>query len=120
MIGQKTVNEGLVYRKKRAIIVTVLLLALTFVLCVATLKYGNETYSINTIIRVLMGEKVEKANFPINIIRLPKMLTGLMVGFSLALAGNTFQTILRNFSTTGILWAAASSPWIPSRTVPAS
>ena len=93
---QRTVNEGLVYRKKRAIIVTVSLLVLTFVLCVATLKYGNETYSLNTIVRVLMGEKVAKANFPINVIRLPKMLTGLMVGFSLALAGNTFQTILRN------------------------
>lgn len=93
---QNSITEGLEYRKRRAIFVTILLLILTVILCVATLKYGNETYSLNTIVRVLMGEKVPKANFPIAVIRLPKMLAGLMVGFALAIAGNTFQTILRN------------------------
>lgn len=96
MIKQKNISEGLIYRKKRAIFVTILLIILTLTLCILTLKYGNETYSINTVIKVLMGEKIPKANFPISVIRLPKMLAGLMVGFSLAIAGNTFQTILRN------------------------
>lgn len=96
MIKQKNISEGLLYRKKRAIFVTILLIILTLTLCILTLKYGNETYSINTVIKVLMGEKIPKANFPISVIRLPKMLAGLMVGFSLAIAGNTFQTILRN------------------------
>lgn len=77
-------------------IVLIVLLTGTLSLCISTLMFGKDSYTLETIIRVLLGEKVGKANFPISSVRLPRMLSGLLVGFALAVAGNTFQTILRN------------------------
>lgn len=90
------INDGYLKRKKRTIFITLLLLIITITLCFTMLIIGKEKYSIETVIRVLIGEEIEGANFAISIIRLPRMLSGLLVGISLAIAGNMFQTILRN------------------------
>ncbi len=90
------INDGYLKRKKRTIFITLLLLIITITLCFTMLIIGKEKYSIETVIRVLIGEEIEGANFAISIIRLPRMLSGLLVGISLAIAGNIFQTILRN------------------------
>ena len=90
------INDGYLKRKKRTIFITLLLLIITITLCFTMLIIGKENYSIETVIRVLIGEEIEDANFAISIIRLPRMLSGLLVGISLAIAGNIFQTILRN------------------------
>ena len=90
------INDGYLKRKKKTIFITILLLIITIILCFSMLIIGKEKYSIETVIRVLIGEEIEDANFAISVIRLPRMLAGLLVGICLAIAGNTFQTILRN------------------------
>jgi iron complex transport system permease protein len=77
-------------------IVTIILTILTFLLCAAMLLLGNTWYSPETIIRVLSGEQIQGASFTIGTLRLPRMLTGLLVGMAFGIAGSSFQTMLRN------------------------
>lgn len=90
------INSGYLKRKKKTIIISIFLILITISLSFTMLMVGKENYSIETVIKVLLGQEVDSANFAISIIRLPRMLAGLLVGISLAIAGNTFQTILRN------------------------
>ncbi|ASN06349.1 FecCD family ABC transporter permease [Virgibacillus necropolis] len=83
-------------RHRRWILVTSLLATLSIILCSAMLLMGNTIYSVEDVIRVLLGEQVEGVSFAVNTIRLPRMLAGLFAGFAFGLAGNTFQTMLRN------------------------
>lgn len=87
---------GYYKRRNRMILVTVALFIITVVLSITMLLQGNTIYSLDTVIRVLLGEEVKGASFAIGSVRLPRMLTGLFVGFAFGMAGNTFQTILRN------------------------
>lgn len=57
---------------------------------------GNTIYPIKDVIRVLAGEQIQGASFAIQTIRLPRMLAGLFAGFAFGLAGDIFQTMLRN------------------------
>ena len=90
------IKEGHIKRRVRLISVNVILLALTLGLCVAMLLYGKTNYDLNTVIRVLSGEKIQGASFTIATLRLPRMLCGLLAGLAFGIAGNTFQTMLRN------------------------
>ncbi|MCM2676888.1 FecCD family ABC transporter permease [Alkalicoccobacillus plakortidis] len=83
-------------RRRRWIIVNSLLLVLACMLCIGMLMMGNTIYPPGDVIRVLMGESVDGANFAVNTIRLPRMLAGLFAGIAFGIAGNTFQTMLRN------------------------
>lgn len=76
--------------------VSVLLSGFTAILCGAMLYLGNTTYSPEVILRVLLGEQIKGAAFAIGTIRLPRMLSGLLAGMAFGMAGNTFQTMLRN------------------------
>jgi iron complex transport system permease protein len=60
------------------------------------LYLGNTVYPVRDIVRVLMGEEIKGAGFAVETIRLPRMLAGLFAGFAFGIAGNTFQTMLRN------------------------
>lgn len=90
------IKEGYIKRKKRMISVNIILFALTLGLCVAMLLYGKTNYSLSTVIRVLSGEEIQGATFTIGTLRLPRMLCGLLAGLAFGIAGNTFQTMLRN------------------------
>ncbi|WP_026478899.1 FecCD family ABC transporter permease [Alkaliphilus transvaalensis] len=90
------VKEGYRQRRFRWLTVTLLLALLTLVLCVSLLLFGNTRYPLDTVIRVLLGEQVQGATFAIGTLRLPRMLSGLLVGIAFGMAGSTFQTILRN------------------------
>lgn len=83
-------------RQRRWFLVNGLLVVLGLVLCSTMLLLGNTIYSINVVIRTLMGESIDGASFAINTIRLPRMLAGLLAGFAFGIAGNVFQTMLRN------------------------
>lgn len=89
-------ETGFQSRKKRVRWITLMLVLVTGFLCLLHLVYGNTIYSLTTIFRVLGGEKLEGAHFAILTLRLPRMLAGLLAGFSFGVAGNIFQTILRN------------------------
>ena len=101
MIMRSTNNSILIkhaYYKRRAyaIIVNVSLIAIVLCICIMMLLYGNTNYSLDVVIRVLRGENIQGATFAIATLRLPRMLSGLLVGIAFGIAGNTFQTMLRN------------------------
>ena len=83
-------------RRARAVIANVSLIAIVLCICIMMLLYGNTNYSLDVVIRVLRGENIQGANFAIATLRLPRMLSGLLVGIAFGIAGNTFQTMLRN------------------------
>ncbi|MFZ4453845.1 FecCD family ABC transporter permease [Salibacterium aidingense] len=83
-------------RRRRWFIVNSLLLLLSFILCSAMLLLGSTFYTVSEVLRALSGETLEGVSFAVNTIRLPRMLAGLFAGFAFGIAGNTFQTMLRN------------------------
>jgi len=83
-------------RHRRWLLVTGLLTALAIVLCGLMLLLGNTIYPVQEVARALAGEQLQGVSFAVNTIRLPRMLAGLFAGFAFGLAGNTFQTMLRN------------------------
>ena len=90
------VQWGYRRRRSRWIIVTLLLAIVTFSLCVALLLLGNTIYPLDVVVRVLLGEQIQGATFAIITLRLPRMLSALLVGMAFGMAGSTFQTMLRN------------------------
>ncbi|MFD1427011.1 iron complex transport system permease protein [Kroppenstedtia sanguinis] len=90
------IKEGMHQRKRRWVFVTSLLSVLAVALCCAMLLLGNTIYPVDVVIRSLLGEEIPGANFAVNMIRLPRMLSGLFAGFAFGVAGYIFQTLLRN------------------------
>ncbi|UOQ83686.1 FecCD family ABC transporter permease [Gracilibacillus salinarum] len=90
------IMSGIRQRRRRWILVTSFLAVLACALACAMLLLGNTIYPIQDVIRVLSGEDIQGASFAVNTIRLPRMLAGLFAGFAFGIAGNTFQTMLRN------------------------
>lgn len=90
------IMSGRRQRRRQYVMVTCTLAVISLVLCGLMLYFGNTTYSVKEIIRVLSGGQVKGASFAIETIRLPRMLAGLFAGFAFGLAGSVFQTMLRN------------------------
>lgn len=90
------IKKGYERRKIRLISVNIILLILTVCICGIMLLYGKNSYDLNTVIRVLSGEEIQGASFTIATLRLPRMLCGLLAGMAFGIAGNSFQTMLRN------------------------
>lgn len=90
------IKKGYIHRRLRWITVTLLLAALTLLLSGLMLIFGNTRYPLTTVMKVIFGEEIKGASFAIGTIRLPRMLSGLLVGIAFGMAGNTFQTMLRN------------------------
>lgn len=83
-------------RQRRWFMITGTLTVLALALMWAMLVLGNTIYPAQDVIRVLLGEQVSGASFTIGTLRLPRMLSGMLAGFAFGIAGNTFQTMLRN------------------------
>lgn len=83
-------------RKRRHIIMTSVLAVLALALCCTMLMLGNTIYSVQDVIRVLLGEQIKGASFAVNTIRFPRMVAGLFAGFAFGVGGYIFQTMLRN------------------------
>nr|WP_312579251.1 iron chelate uptake ABC transporter family permease subunit [Sedimentibacter sp.] len=96
MIKDNIIREGYRRRRVRWITVTILLVVLAIFLSVVMLLLGNTGYPLDIVVRVLSGEQIRGASFAIGTLRLPRMLSGLLVGMAFGMAGNTFQTMLRN------------------------
>lgn len=90
------IKQGYTKRKIRLRSVNLILISLTLCLCIMMLLYGKTNYPLSTVIRVLSGEQIQGATFTIGTLRLPRMLCGLLAGLAFGIAGNTFQTMLRN------------------------
>ncbi|EZH65730.1 iron ABC transporter [Bacillaceae bacterium JMAK1] len=91
-----TIKRGRQKRQRRWLLVNLLLILTAMILCVAMLLLGNTFHHPVDVFRALTGETVEGVSFAVNNIRLPRMLAGLLAGIAFGIAGNTFQTMLRN------------------------
>ncbi|MDT8717876.1 iron chelate uptake ABC transporter family permease subunit [Clostridium sp. 19966] len=90
------VKQGYIKRKIRSVSINIILLVITVCVCGMMLLYGKTNYQLSTVIRVIGGEQIQGATFAIETLRLPRMLCGLLAGLAFGIAGNTFQTMLRN------------------------
>lgn len=93
---ENIVRQGYKKRRFRFVTITLILAAITLLLSVLLLVLGNTRYPLRDVVKVLLGEQIQGAAFAIRTIRLPRMLSGLLAGISFGIAGNTFQTMLRN------------------------
>ncbi len=88
--------EGYQKRRRRVAVITTVLIILIALCAVVMMTFGNTVYSLDTVFRVLKGEEIKGATFTIKTLRLPRLLVGLLSGLAFGVAGNTFQTLLRN------------------------
>ncbi|KUM73495.1 FecCD family ABC transporter permease [Streptomyces curacoi] len=80
----------------RAVTVCVLVLAATAAVGVLALGTGEYTISPADVVRTLLGNGSPRTDFVINDLRLPRLLTGILVGAALGLSGALFQSLTRN------------------------
>ena len=82
--------------RRRLARVLALLGVLVAALAAAEVMLGNTAYPLQTVIEVLGGAQVKGATYAIWEVRLPRLAAGVLAGFAFGVAGNTFQTMLRN------------------------
>ena len=91
-----SIQKGYASRRARFLTAAILMGVLVLLLAGTMLLLGNTRYPLSVVVRVLSGEEIKGASFAIGTIRLPRMLAGLLAGLAFGMAGNTFQTMLRN------------------------
>ncbi|KOY17334.1 FecCD family ABC transporter permease [Paenibacillus xylanivorans] len=82
--------------KRRAITVILILLFLNAGALVLNVMLGDRSIAPGEVLRSLMGRGEQEYYFTIHQLRLPRVLTGFLVGCGLALAGTILQVITRN------------------------
>ena len=97
----KAMNPGITEtgfraRRRRETWIFLVMLLIWCAIALFLLLYGDQVYTLQTLFRVLRGEQVSGATYAVKTIRIPRVLVGTLAGFAFAVAGNTFQKILRN------------------------
>jgi iron-siderophore transport system permease protein len=82
--------------RTRAFTVTTALAAALLVAAAVTLTTGDFPVPPADVVRAVLGDAPPAAAFVVNTLRLPRMLTALLAGAALALAGAVMQSISRN------------------------
>ncbi|MBB5874151.1 iron complex transport system permease protein [Allocatelliglobosispora scoriae] len=82
--------------ERRALLVGTVLGAAIAVMAVIALSTGAYQIPIMDVIRTLAGEGTTAQAFIVETLRLPRLLTGLLVGAALAVGGAMFQSVSRN------------------------
>lgn len=80
----------------RTCLVGVALLAAIVAVSAVTLSTGDYHVPLSDVVRTLLGGGSGSDNFVIETLRLPRLLTGLLVGAALGVGGGIFQSISRN------------------------
>lgn len=94
--GVADVRASRMRSARRSGVVILVLLAVLITAVAASLMYGNTVYSLSDVLGVIMGHDVPGASFTVGRLRLPRVLTAVLVGLCFGLGGVTFQTMLRN------------------------
>ncbi|WP_447007601.1 FecCD family ABC transporter permease [Saccharothrix isguenensis] len=81
---------------ERAVLVSTAIAALTVVAAVATMVSGDFPLTVGEVLATFLGRGDGYAEFVIFTLRLPRLLTGLLVGAALALSGAILQSLSRN------------------------
>jgi iron complex transport system permease protein len=81
---------------ERALLVSTAIAALTVAAAVATMVSGDFPLTVGEVLATFLGQGDGYAEFVIFTLRLPRLLTGLLVGAALALSGAILQSLSRN------------------------
>lgn len=88
-------NSYRLYIHRKWLVLFILLLIL--LACVVTsISVGSSGLTISEIVTALIGKGTKQTNAIVWNIRMPRIVTGIMVGSALALAGCIMQNVLRN------------------------
>ncbi len=82
--------------RRRSVSVGVALVTLAAVMFLLSLAIGDFPLSIGDVLNSLTGRGTRASDFIIYELRLPRVLTGLLVGFSFGISGAIFQSMIRN------------------------
>lgn len=80
----------------RAISVTLVMLGVTFVLFILSVSVGDFSIPFSDVVATLFGGGTEDSQFIVRTLRLPRALTGLLVGLGFGLSGTIFQRLANN------------------------
>ncbi|MGH3446709.1 MAG: FecCD family ABC transporter permease [Nocardioidaceae bacterium] len=80
----------------RSGVVCGLLLAAVLVISAVTLSTGEYDVPLPDMFRALLGDESSGAYFIVHTLRLPRLLTALLVGVALGVGGGMFQSLSRN------------------------
>ncbi|MEV5960218.1 iron chelate uptake ABC transporter family permease subunit [Kribbella sp. NPDC051952] len=83
-------------RQARSLVVLVVLAAIVFVTFCVSLSLGDFKIPVLDVVKTLFGGGDKATEFIVNRLRLPRALTGLLVGAALGMSGAIFQSIARN------------------------
>ncbi len=81
---------------ERALLVSTGIIALTVVAAVATMVTGDFPLTVGEVLATFSGQGDGYADFVVFTLRLPRLITGLLVGAALALSGAILQSLSRN------------------------
>ncbi|WP_439656897.1 FecCD family ABC transporter permease [Lentzea sp. HUAS TT2] len=79
-----------------AVLVTVVLAALTFLIFCVSIAVGDFTIELSAVFRTLVGQGERVDEFVIMDLRMPRALVGLIAGVTLGISGALTQSIARN------------------------
>ncbi|MFC0627169.1 FecCD family ABC transporter permease [Kribbella deserti] len=105
MAAHLTADPGTTYQviarsrriaRARGILVGAILAALVFVVFCVSLSVGDFPVPVSKVVPSIFGQGDRATEFIINRLRLPRALTGLLVGAALGMSGAVFQSIARN------------------------
>ncbi|GLZ32907.1 ABC transporter permease [Lentzea sp. NBRC 105346] len=98
--------------RRRSMVVVLAGLAVLLALVVVDITSGDFPLTVNQVLDVLLGGGTRRDQFVVFELRLPRTLTGLLVGGALGLSGAIFQSIVRNPLASpdllGITWGAGA------------
>ncbi len=83
-------------RHARNLVVSVVLAALVFAVFCVSLSVGDFKIPIIDVVKTLFGGGDKATEFIVNRLRLPRALTGILVGLALGMSGAIFQSVARN------------------------
>lgn len=81
---------------RRAVSVSMLLIAATLVVAVIALGMGSISVSPLDVVRTLLGNGSRLTDFAVLDLRLPRVLIAVLVGAALGMSGGVFQSLSRN------------------------
>jgi iron-siderophore transport system permease protein len=92
----QVISRARATRQARSLLVIVVLAAIVFVTFCVSLSLGDFKIPVIDVVKTLFGGGDKATEFIVNRLRLPRALTGLMVGAALGMSGAIFQSIARN------------------------
>jgi len=93
--AQLIARSRAVRRARSVLVITIVGIALFATFCVS-LSLGDFKIPVIDVVKTLFGQGDKATEFIVNQLRLPRALTGILVGAALGLSGAIFQSIARN------------------------